>query len=82
MPKSYMGTIGICQHNQFVAFKRILSNHGIYKNIDVADILGISPQAYQYKIRDEILRLTCSELRKIALTLDFSSSEISEIVKG
>ena len=82
MANSYMGKIGVSKHNQLIAFKRILSNHGIHKNKDVAELLDISPQAYQYKIKDGFLTLNLTELRKIALKLDLDSNELSKIIRG
>lgn len=70
------------KHNQYLALKSVLSAHGIVKEKEIAELIGLTPQAWYKRTRGKKLELSVIELRDIAIKLELTSEEINYIVQG
>ena len=80
--KNYLTESARVKTAQFRVFKEILAKHGIFRDKQVCEILGMKQQTYSARIRGGQLNLSLIELQKLIIKLNLSAKEVYMLVKG
>lgn len=70
------------QHEEYKALMSVLKKYDVHTQREVAELLGLSCQSWNNRLRGQRLKLTIAELQLLAHKLDMSKEDIAYVVNG